>query len=95
MAIFIDRCRNRDNEEVRTGHIGRIGRHLQTAVPETVAVQFTRSVNAISEFLHPAMIDIESNSVREAFRKRNGDRQPDVAETDDRDGPVLSGIHEW
>jgi hypothetical protein len=96
----IDRRRDRNNIEVRTGKIVRLIRVTQARLAEIAWFDLARTVLSQTQLVDAAAVDIEADDRRAGPRESDGNRQPDITEANNSDfalmcqriSPVLSGL---
>ena len=79
-VALIDRRRNGDDIDVRTGAIRRIRRQLQPARPKLRRIDFTGPVAARPKLGDPALVNVEPNRL-EPLRQRHRQRQTHIPKT--------------
>ena len=89
----LDRRRDCDDIDVAVGEIGGRGRQRQALRRgQLLGRAFERAVDAVPEFGDPALVDVEAGR-RPVTAEGDGERQSDIAETDDADAGILCVIH--
>ena len=88
LLVLVDGCRGRHDVDVRSRQVGRVvgepqvrgGRQLGPGDLERVVVPVT-------QLLDPGAVDVVADDLASSA-ELDGQRQPDVAQTDDRDGGI-------
>ena len=81
--IAVHRRRDGDDQHVHAATIRGIGRVAKGRLGEPRRIHLTRSVVPLPELVDPLRVDIEPDDV-EMLRQRDGERKPDIAETNQR-----------
>ena len=84
-ARAVDRRRHGDDVEIGFGEAGRIVLEAQRRLLEIGRLDLARAVVAGAQLLDALAVDVEADHRDARARKRDGDRQADIAEPDHRD----------
>ena len=85
---LVHRGRRRDDVEVRLAQRLRVVREMHVGRREVGRLHLAIAVHAPAQLLHPGGVHVEADDARPGA-ERECDRQPDVPEPDDRDGPPV------